>query len=622
MNQLLQPTVPYRLVDMEMRAAMTIVSRLALAMLAAAGMMSSTSYSMSAQTKPVVATDLVGIWGSEEDFGPRESGSLTIDARPGTWLAKIAGYEVPVSHTGHAVAFRLPNDRGEFRGRLEAHSQEISGEWIQAKFNVSECCRLRYASPVNLKRVLSGWRGEVTPLKYRASLYLVINRPDDGSLSAFIRNPEANIGTRRPFTVILKDNVITLANDKDKDDVLIGEYRPDPERISFQITEYGAVFDFARRNKDQAIGFYTRTPAQAAYSYRQPIKEDDGWRTASLKEVGLSKSIMSQLVQEILDTQTTDWQTPYIQSLLVARHGKLVLEEYFYGFGKDRPHDTRSAGKSLTTTLLGIAIDKGARVSPDTSVSSLFPEYQPFGNPDPRKSKILVRNLLTMTSGLDCDDDSATALGREGMILNHGGSDWYKYTLNLPMVTEPDSRIGNAQSVYCTAGINLIGGIVRDTMHTSVVDFFDKNYARPMDIHQYYLDLMPDGDYYGGGGSYIRPRDWMKLGQLYVSGGLWNGRRVLSKSWVNKATTKYGTQNEPDHGYGYGLHLYQFLVEGHTYHVFEAEGNGGQIVAGIPDLDMVICFSAGNYQNGATWNKFSSQLIPKYFIPAALDEAH
>jgi CubicO group peptidase (beta-lactamase class C family) len=603
-------------------AAFVIVSRRFRVMIAAAGMMSATFCAMSAQTKAPQPTlfDPVGIWGSEEDFGPRENGRLTIDAR--TWLAEIAGYEVPVSHNGQNIAFRLPNDRGEFRGRMDAHSKEISGEWIQAKFDVSECCGLRYASPVRLKRVLSEWQGEVTPLKYRASLYLVISRRDDGSLSAFIRNPEANIGTRRPFTVTLNDGVITLTNDKDKNDILVGEYRLDPERLSFRITEYGTVFDFTRRNRDQAIGFYTRTPAQAVYSYRPPIKEDDGWQTGSLGEVGLSKRIMTQLVQEILDTQTTDWQTPYIQSLLVARHGKLVLEEYFYGFDKDRPHDTRSAGKSLTTTLLGIAIDKGARVSPDTSISSLFPEYQPFSNPDPRKTKIVVRNLLTMTSGLDCDDDSATASGREGMILNHGGTDWYRYTLNLPMVAEPDSRIGEAQSVYCTAGINLIGGIVRDTVRTWIVDFFDKNYARPLDIHHYYLDLMPDGDYYGGGGSYFRPRDWIKLGQLYVSGGLWNGRRVLSKSWVDKATTRYGTQNEPGHGYGYGLHLYQFMVAGHAYHVFEAQGNGGQIVAGIPDLDMVICFSAGNYQNGITWNKFSSQLIPKCFIPAALDAVH
>jgi CubicO group peptidase (beta-lactamase class C family) len=93
---------------------------------------------------------------------------------------------------------------------------------------------------------------------------------------------------------------------------------------------------------------------------------------------------------------------------LSPRRGKLVLEEYFYGFDKDRPHDVRSAGKSLTTTLLGIAIDHGGSVSPGTFVSSLFPEYQPYGNPDPRKSKIMVKNLLTMTSGLDCDDDSAT----------------------------------------------------------------------------------------------------------------------------------------------------------------------------------------------------------------------
>jgi CubicO group peptidase (beta-lactamase class C family) len=577
---------------------------------------------LSANAKPEVLPtfDPVGLWGSEQDYGPPEKGRLTIDSRSNDWRASLAGYDVPVFHKGTKVGFTLPNDRGEFRGTLDAHSNAITGEWIQAKFDVSECCRLRFASPVRLKRIPEGWQGFVAPLNYRASLYLVVHKQVDGTLTAFIRNPEANIGTRRQFKVSLKDNDIVLTNENDKDDILVGEYRPQPERISFRIPEYDSIFDFTKRGKDQAIGFYPRTPAQSVYSYKVPIAEDDGWKTASLKDVGLSEPIISSLVQTLLDTQTNDWRTPYIQGLLVARHGKLALEEYFYGFDKDRPHDVRSAGKSLTTTLLGIAIDHGARVSPNSPLNSLFPEYRPFARPDPRKDQILVRNLLTMTSGLDCDDDSNTALGREGMVLNHGGPDWYRYTLDLPMVSEPDSRRGTAQSIYCTSGINLVGGIVRDSTGIWVPSFFEKNYARPLDIHNYYLDLMPNGDYYGGGGSYFRPRDWMKLGQLYVSGGLWNGRRVLSKDWVAQATTKYATQNEPSHGYGYGLHLYHFEVAGHIYPVFEAEGNGGQIVAGIPDLDMVICFSAGNYQNGATWNKFSSELIPKYFIPAALGD--
>src|SRR6185437_7836947 len=107
--------------------------------------------------------------------------------------------------------------------------------------------------------------------------------------------------------------------------------------------------------------------------YRQPLTEDDGWRTASPQQAGLDLKPLAALVQQILDTQTDSFKTPYIQSLLVARHGKLALEEYFYGFDRERVHDSRSAGKTLTGTLVGIALDHGAKFKLDSSVVSLYP---------------------------------------------------------------------------------------------------------------------------------------------------------------------------------------------------------------------------------------------------------
>src|SRR5205814_1289683 len=151
----------------------------------------------------------------------------------------------------------------------------------------------------------------------------------------------------------------------------------------------------------------------------------------------------------ILHTPTESVRSPYIQGLLIARHGKLVLEEYFYGYHKERPHDLRSASKTLTATLVGIAINQGAPLELGTPVHTLFPEYAGYANDEPRKRRVTVEHLLTMTSGLECDDNDDESAGNEdNMQSQEGQPDWYKYALDLPMVREP----GEA-GVYCSAGI-------------------------------------------------------------------------------------------------------------------------------------------------------------------------
>ena len=174
--------------------------------------------------------------------------------------------------------------------------------------------------------------------------------------------------------------------------VLYGVTENDADRLSLTMTYRRtlSVVVFTRRDRNDAVGFYPRTPDQGKYVYRMPQPQNDGWKTASLADVGMDTDKISQLVQSIQDTQNTDWNTPYIQGLLIARHGRLALEEYFYGFSSDRPHDMRSGGKSFTTTLLGIAMDHGAHVSLSTPVYSLFPEYKSFSNPDPRKQQMHI----------------------------------------------------------------------------------------------------------------------------------------------------------------------------------------------------------------------------------------
>lgn len=558
---------------------------------------------------------LVGLWGVERVFGPQVQGAISIDSRSDVWVADVAGYQAPVWHAKGEINFILPGGGGSFHGMQSADGKRIVGFWRQPPGVTLEQA---YATPLTLQRSQAGvWQGEVHPLTDRVSLYLMISRADDGGLRAFIRNPEFNFGMRRLYKVSLDGSAVTLDDTLRKNDKLTGTYDPDQDRLSLTVQGIG-TFDLTRRDRDHALGFYPVTPAVDHYVYREPVTEDDGWKTASPQQAGLDLRPLSALVQQILDTKTDGFSTPYIQSLLVARHGKLALEEYFYGFDRERVHDTRSSGKTFAGTLTGIALDHGAKFKLDTPVVSLYPQYHDFANPDPRKQKITVEDLLTMDSGLACDDNDDSSPGNEdGMQQQSDQKDWYKYILDVPMMDEP----GDKKAVYCTAAINLLGGVVQGTTGMPLTQFFDKYYAEPLQIRDYHMNLMPEGEAYLGGGIQLRPRDMLKLGQLYLDGGTWHGKRVLSKQWTVAATTQHSyfpaSDYAPGHGYGYTWHLFEVKVGDKTYQEYMAQGNGGQLVMVVPALDLAAVITAGNYGNFPVWRKFFEELLPQYLIPAA-----
>ena len=559
---------------------------------------------------------LAGLWGSERVFGMQVQGTLTLDDRGDDWQADIGGFHAPARFAKGEVDFILPGGAGSFHGRESADGRRIEGFWRQPPGMTQQQA---YATPLTLLRIQPGvWQGQVHPLMDRVSLYLMISRGSDGSLQAFMRNPEFNFGMRRLYAVSTRGSEVTLDDTLRKNDKLTGEYDADQDRLTLTVQGIGS-FEFTRRDRDHALGFYPVTPAVDHYIYREPVTEDDGWRTASPQQADLDPKPLDALVQHILDTKTDSFKTPYIQSLLVARHGKLALEEYFYGFDRERSHDTRSSGKTLAGTLTGIALDLGAPFSLDSPVYALYGKrYGSFANPDPRKQKITVEDLLTMDSGLACDDNDDNSPGNEDTMQGQDQQqDWYKYILDVPMMDEP----GDKKAVYCTAAINLLGGIVSQSTGMPLTEFFQKYYADPLQIRDYHMNLMPSGEAYMGGGIYLRPRDMLKLGQLYLDGGKWHGRRVLSKDWVAAATAQHSyfpaSDYTPGHGYGYTWHLFEAKVGSKTYQEYMAQGNGGQLVMVVPALDLAVVITAGNYGNFPTWRAFFEDLMPRYLIPAA-----
>jgi CubicO group peptidase (beta-lactamase class C family) len=557
---------------------------------------------------------LAGLWGVELDLGPLVRGPLTLDGRGAQWRAQIAGFDVPVDRKDAAVSFTLPGDAGEFRGHLSADGKTIVGQWIQPK---AAALFSRYATPLELAPTAPHvWRGQVVPNPARISFYVSIQRAADGSLSAFIRNPEFGWLQRGAFAVTVNGSAVTFTNTQRRGQQFSGSYDAQGDRLTLQLIDGAPPVALTRRTRDTAPGFFPRA-LSAGYVYRPPIAEDDGWATASLADVGLDPAPISALIGRILGADPA--ANPLnVQSLLIARHGKLVLEEYFYGFDAERPHDMRSAGKTFAPVLVGLARDHGAQVSPETPVYSLFPEYKPFAHWDERKQRMRLQDLMSMTAGYDCDEDHSddAPLNEDVMQEQTAQPDWYKYALDAPMAHDP----GGDRAYYCSPELNLVGGVAAKVSGSRLPELFYDDFARPLQFHTYHLNLQPTGEAYMGGGAYIRPRDQLKLGQLYLAGGMWNGRRVIRQDWVEQSLAVHARFEDRfgvDHLYGWGWHIHHLKVDGHVYTEYEAGGNGGQLVLILPELDLVIGFSGGAYGDFQNWGKWGPQVVPQYIIPAA-----
>ncbi len=563
------------------------------------------------------AESLVGLWGVEQILVPMVGGELTIDARRPDWRASIGGFTAAVEHSGDRVAFTLPGDQGGFRGRMTASDKNIRGHWSQP--GSIDPYNQRYASPVELAEVSANvWGGRVSPLEYRMSLYISIDHASDGTLTAFIKNPEANFFRGRTYTVELKGDSLTLGHPSAPE---AGTFDRETDRLYVPLLYSYPPLAFTRRKDHNAIGFYPQVGSDREhYVYRKPVAENDGWATASLSDVGMDESGIEKFVDKIR-TAAPSLENPVdIHSLLIARHGKLVLEEYFYGSDKERPHDMRSASKTIAPVLVGIAQDRSLKIGPDTPVYSLFPEYAPFANWDERKNKMKVEDLMNMASGLAIDDADPSSPGEESRVAEQKEQpDWCRYTLNVPTLRDP----GGDHPIYGSANINVVGCAVRNATGKWLPELFDEYFARPLQIRTYHMNLMPNGEAYAGGGLYMRPRDQLKLGQLYLSGGTWNGSRVVSQDWVKRSTVRHGDMRprmdiDLNHGYGYGWHFRDYEANGRAFHYYWAGGNGGQLIIVVPELDMVVGFTGGDYTEFHKYLRWEIELMPQYIFPAVI----
>ena len=564
-------------------------------------------------------TSLVGVWGAEESYGPLVRGELTVLRAGARWDARIAGFEMSPRASGDSIWIVLPDRQGEFRGRVLADSQAIVGFWIQPAGVVNG---VHYASPLRLNRAvaergISAWRGVVVPLDDRFSLYLTVSSRPDGSLLASFHNPEANSrGRAAAFFVDRSGTTIrftdTAQSTRNHAAPVTATYDSVQQQLIVPWSDVTRPIVLTRRDRDDAVGLYPRTPPDGAYQYRAPTPTTDGWTTARAAAAGLDEARLAELIRYVENGDPTVDTTPLIQSVLVARHGKLVLEEYFYGFDQWRPHDLRSASKTFASVLVGAAMMHGAAIGPATSVYATFQSDAPFANPDPRKQRITLGELLTHSTGLACDDNGDESPGNEDVMQSQQGQpDWYKYTLDLPVTHDPGEHYA-----YCSGTMNLVGGVVATIEHAWLPALFDRWVGAPLQFQRYYVNLMPTGQAYFGGGMQLVPRDLLKLGVTYLQGGVWNGRRVVPEAWVHQSTAQQVGPSGTADADGYGWHRRALTSGSRTFPEYEANGNGGQFLVVLPTLDLAVVFTGADYGRYGIWRRWRDVLVPQYVIPA------
>ncbi len=345
-------------------------------------------------------------------------------------------------------------------------------------------------------------------------------------------------------------------------------------------------------------------------SYQTPDKLSDGLSVAAINSAKVKLGKLQEMADSINEKNLS-----YTHSVLIAQHNRLVYEKYFYGYEQDIPHDTRSGQKSISSAMLGIAIRDGLIKNEQQLLYDFIPEkYQYTKEKDPLKSKIKLKDVLTMSSGLDAIDYGLNRQSAASEGAYQSTPDWTKTILEAPMINPP-----GREANYGSGNPHLIGVVVNEVIDQPLNFYMNDQLLAPLDIDQYILQNDRSGVPYFGGGMYLSSRSLLKFGLLYLNKGVWNGKRILPKRWVENSIQKHSfLANDSDKNeYGYFWWHDTYQVGKQKIASIEARGAGGQYIFVVPEYEMVVVITSGNYRNGRFWQP--EKIMEEYILPAFLE---
>lgn len=336
--------------------------------------------------------------------------------------------------------------------------------------------------------------------------------------------------------------------------------------------------------------------AQTSTADYWPTEE---WRFATPESKGMNSTKLDELSSRVYD------ENMRVHSMIIVKDGYIVAEEYFSNtFSSNTTHALYSATKSVTSILVGVAMQQGFLDNVSQKVLDFFPE-RTFDNVDERKRAMTLEHLLTMMPGIEWDEWSVPyGDGNNDYIQMMTSSDPVGSVLNRPMASDPGTVW-----TYCGGASHLLSTIVNITTEMNTLQFAQENLFGPIGIQRAYWGDDSQGVNIGGSELSLRPRDMARLGYLYLMNGTWDGQQIVSEEWVSESTdTKLMISDM--RGYSYQWWTYPEIG------AYYATGLYGQQIIVIPEHGLVVTFTGGFVGEASPYTEF----LRDYIIPAAEDD--
>ena len=315
-----------------------------------------------------------------------------------------------------------------------------------------------------------------------------------------------------------------------------------------------------------------------------PADREDGWAVGAPEAEGFEPRLMDLLHHDLSTRRIEE-----VDALLIARNGVLVYEGYYHpDAGVDALHQLNSATKSVASMTVGVAVGQGLIPGYEVPIEDLFPEAADLFTADPRKRDITLGDLLTMRSGLAWDSEALESRERDDIYINTA-PDAARYVLEKSVLREPGTVFE-----YNSGCSMLLTGLIPNVSGLEAHVFAERYLFEPLGIQEYLWQTTGDGTTRGMDGLHMRGRDLLKLGQLYLQDGRWEGQQIVPSSWIDASFQPWTPTNWSTSRYGFQWWMYDYSPSGKTgdgkYGLFTASGFGGQKLFVVPELDLVAVF--------------------------------
>jgi CubicO group peptidase (beta-lactamase class C family) len=354
----------------------------------------------------------------------------------------------------------------------------------------------------------------------------------------------------------------------------------------------------------------------AAYNTAQSQWPTKGWPTATPASVGLDAKVLAQL-----DAELASGKYGYVDSMLVIRRGQLVYDRSYkhdydrlYGAEAKQPgplalhdltgsynyfnswwhpfyrrgelHTLQSVTKTITSVVIGVATTRNEFPALDTPVLKYF-DAAKVANLDERKRRLTIRHLLTMTAGLDWNEQLPYHDPNNAAIQMEGSYDWVKFTIDRPMAQEPGTSFN-----YNSGATQLLSYIFKTATGQDIEEYAAKHLFAPLGIEHYYWKRSPTGLIDTEGGLYLRAHDLAKIAYLFLKNGVWEGQQLVSADWVKQSVAPAVTVSA---GVKYGLKWWLYPYgNGQSRLAWAGSGFGGQMPVVIPEHELIFVFTGWN----------------------------